>query len=126
MQGKIEETSPARPLPTLRGPSGWCKKTKARSQGKIEPLTEAIQDSRTSARPPRRRTRVYDTMQRDPSDTQGPDKEHSDSRDAPRPTGADYKALYDDLMTLRQSWELEDPAQWNSDGAPHTTKDPWP
>lgn len=65
-------------------------------------------------------------MQRDPSDTQGLDKERSDSRDAPGPTDADYKAIYDDLMTLRQSWELEDPAQWNSAGAPHIAEDPWP
>ncbi|ATE82469.1 hypothetical protein pdul_cds_145 [Pandoravirus dulcis] len=65
-------------------------------------------------------------MQHDPRDAQGPDKERAHSRDAPAPTGGDYRALYDDLMTLRQSWELEDPAQWNSDKVPHITKDPYP
>lgn len=69
-------------------------------------------------------------MQHDPAGTQGPNRERSRSHGMPRPTDEDYKGLYDDLMTLRQSWtsllDPQDPAQWEQDGAAHVVADLWP
>lgn len=68
-------------------------------------------------------------MQRKPNDTKGLNKDHAQLLGLPGPTDEDYKGLYDDLMTLRHSWGLldpEDPAQWNQDGAPQITEDPYP
>ena len=63
-------------------------------------------------------------MQRKPKDTtKGANK---DRAQLPRPTEEDYKGLYDDLMTLRQSWVLLRPTLWNQDTVPHITKDPYP
>ncbi|AVK76722.1 hypothetical protein pmac_cds_34 [Pandoravirus macleodensis] len=65
-------------------------------------------------------------MQHKPDDTRGPDKGHIQSSSLPGPTDDDYKGLYDDLMTLRQSWELldpEDPTLWDQGGAPHIADD---
>lgn len=66
------------------------------------------------------------TMQYKPDDARGTSKDHIRPGSLAGPTDDDYKGLYDDLMTLRQSWELldpEDPAQWDRDGVPRIAED---
>lgn len=65
-------------------------------------------------------------MQHKSDDARGTNKDHIRPGSLPDPTDGDYRGLYDDLMTLRQSWELldpEDPTQWDQGGAPHIAED---